>query len=186
MRASPRLKDAHDSWSGSQLCHLGQQLPTQGQGFGFPRKHPRLHSNRRSGFGEVLIDVTSSQEPFANKYFDAFAPQLVPQLVAAVLSHYCKIGPLVTILATALARRLKREKAECKHSVRKSRCMGPFQTFELPVSEISARRFGCTEIHGHLARPERGVRVFPKARWRSFTELSATEKESPSALFLSG
>ena len=43
-------------------------------------------------FGEILIGVTSSQEPFANKYCDAFAPRLVPQLVAAVLSHYCKIG----------------------------------------------------------------------------------------------
>ena len=43
-------------------------------------------------FGEVLIGVTSSQEPFANKYCDAFAPRLVPQLVAAILSHSCKIG----------------------------------------------------------------------------------------------
>src|SRR6266849_8599074 len=72
-RTSQRLKDAHDSWSGSQLRHLGQQLPTQGQGLGFPRKLPGLHSNRRSRFLEALTTVASSQDPLAKIYFDAFA-----------------------------------------------------------------------------------------------------------------
>src|ERR1700720_4609871 len=56
------------------------------------RNTPDFTRIDEADFGEVLIDVTSSQEPFANKYFDAFTPQLVPQLVAAVLSHYCKIS----------------------------------------------------------------------------------------------
>src|SRR5216683_1075438 len=53
---------------------------------------PRSIQETLMTLGEVLIGVTSSQEPFANKYCDAFAPRLVPQLVAAVLSHYCKIS----------------------------------------------------------------------------------------------
>ena len=66
--------------------------PLRAKVWAFQENTPDFTGIDEQDFGEVLIGVTSSQEPFANKYCDAFAPRLVPQLVAAVLPHYCKIG----------------------------------------------------------------------------------------------
>src|SRR5712692_737275 len=66
--------------------------PLRAKVWAFQENTPDFTRSTKQISGEILIGVTSSQEPFANKYCDAFAPRLVPQLVAAVLSHYCKIG----------------------------------------------------------------------------------------------
>ena len=81
MLSGQHPKVADDFRSGSQLRHLGQQLSTQGQRLGVPKKYPRLQSNRRRDFAKTLIGTTSSQAAEAKKYVDAFAPQIVPLFI---------------------------------------------------------------------------------------------------------
>src|SRR6202795_1497300 len=92
-------------------------------------------------FGEVLIGITSSQDPFVNKYFDAFAPPLVPNLIEAVLSHYCQMA---TISASTLPPRLKRGGAEWQTSAPQKnqegwdRSVVLFRAFRLTLASFSS------------------------------------------------